>query len=796
MLKAYVSRYPCVFMGGGLALGNWFQSHIESPPVLLLLSFFLFISLIFFTQQSKTFPLILVGLFFVVGQLSIFFWEKSKLDHPIVSFFPIEHINVMAKLQDPPEANRRTGVLMVERIYVGSDTFDLNRRFIYKFPLDFPQMVPGNTLYFQHVTLAHLEKRRNPGQYDFSANYRRNGIMGEIVSHEMSEIRLFPAIDRFSCHRWLFNIRQAINQRLFDLLETPVAGFLSAILIGYKQEIPSEVKRDFQKGGVAHVIAISGLHVGFIVLIISALLSFLPISFRWQNFLTIYFLVIYALLSGANPPVIRATLMVTVYLLGSVFQRKPEMMNTLFLAGLIFLLIRPQDLFSVSFQFSFVAVWSILFFYKRFTAMERLFLRIMPENRFYKKFVFRVVQLFFVSLAAQIGTIPLTIIYFKQLPLMALILNLPVIPLIGIIIPIGFMMLGLSWLHSGIALSVGRFLTLLIKILFYLVHLAANLPGACLRIFSFDWLVFLIYICAILLGYSFSSLHLAPLRKTIIVTIIFLLLWEIAPSVHHPQLLMLDVGQGESTLLITPAGKNVLFDAGPTTNNWDSGKDVIYPALQELRIFRLHKVILSHPHSDHIGGFFSLFTKIPIDSVYLPDVKIDYFWQDSLIKTIRKNRISYRFVQLGDYINLDPFTHIYFLGPLAEQLQPIDQTGKSINNTSLVALVKMEKTSLLFTGDTECEIEKSLLQWNTFLKADILKVGHHGSSTSSSLEFLQKIQPQIALIPVGQNNKFDHPSELILKRLQDLQIPYYRTDLHGAIFLQWEKTHWSWVEWD
>lgn len=795
MLKEYPSRYPFVFMGIGLALGNWMHSQIECPPVLLLLLFSLLIFLLVLFQRSTAFPIILIGLFFIVGQLSILFWKKSVLDHPIVSFFPVEHINVIAKLQDPPENNRRTGVLVVEKIYVGSDTLELGKKFIYTFPMDFPQMVPGTRLFFHNVSLAQLEKRRNPGQFDFSANYRRNGIIGEIISHEMSEISLFSASHRFSGYRLLFNIRQNINQRLFELLETPVAGFMSAILLGYKQDIPSEVRRDFQKGGVAHVIAISGLHVGFIVFILSTLLSFFPISFRWQHVLTIFFLVIYMLLSGANPPVIRATLMVTVYLLGVTLQRKPEIMNTLFLAGFIFLLLCPQDLSSISFQFSFVAVWSILFFYRRFTTLEKWFLGRIPEKRFYKKFVFRMVQLFFVSLAAQIGTIPLTIVYFKQLPLMALVLNLPVIPLIGIIIPIGFMMLGLSWIHSDLAYSVGHILTLLIKVLFQLVHLAANLPGACLRILSFDWMAFMIYACAILLGFSFTSPHLPPLRKPIGMTIIFLLLWKIAPSPHHPRLLMLDVGQGESTLLITPAAKNVLFDAGPVSNKWDSGLEIIYPALQELGILRVHKVILSHPHSDHIGGIFSLLTTIPIDSVYLPDVQIDYFWQDSLLKTIKNNKVPYRFVQLGDYINLDPFTKIYFLGPWTEQLKPADQSGKSINNTSLVALVKMKETSILFTGDTESDIEKNLLQWNAFLKVDILKVGHHGSRTSSSLEFLQKIQPQMALIPVGQNNKFDHPSEVTLKRLKDLQIPFYRTDLQGAIFLQWDQNHWRWVDW-
>ena len=210
----------------------------------------------------------------------------------------------------------------------------------------------------------------------------------------------------------------------------------------------------------------------------------------------------------------------------------------------------------------------------------------------------------------------------------------------------------------------------------------------------------------------------------------------------------------------------------------------------------LDKVILSHPHSDHVGGVFSLLTKVRVDSIYLPAVKIPYFWQDSLLKIFKKKDVPYRFIQMGDQIKIDHLTRIYILAPTDQQLCPPDASGKSLNNTSLVSLVRISGTSILFTGDTESDIEANLLQWNTFLKADILKVGHHGSVTSSSPEFLRKISPKIALIPVGKGNKFDHPSPEVIERFKALNISYYRTDLQAAIWLQWVKSNWEIINWN
>ncbi|OGB60103.1 MAG: DNA internalization-related competence protein ComEC/Rec2 [Caldithrix sp. RBG_13_44_9] len=795
-MKDYLSRYPLVFIFCCFAAGIWLQDRLGFSLLFLLSLFFLILILLVIFSRSKILPIFLGLTFLNMGQLSIIFWQHIHLEHFIVAYFPLEKVNARGELFDPPEKDRKTGVIIIDHIYVANDTIKIQKKFIFKFPKDFPEMLPGDILIFQNVSLSHLDKSRNPGQFDFSTYLRMQGVIGQIISTDFSNIEFIPLSRLFSIRRSIFLMRQTIDRQFYRFMDERIAGFLSAILLGKKEGIQPDIMLDFQRGGVAHVIAISGLNVGFIVFILLIVLSFFPISFRLQNVAAIFLLVIHMLLTGANPPVVRATIMIIIYLLGIILQRKPEVYNTLFFAGFLFLLYHPQDLYSLSFQFSFLAVLTMLLFYEKFKPLEKKISEKLPEGKFFRKIILAGVQLFLVSLAAQIGTIPLTAIHFKQLPIISLVLNLIVIPLLGFITPIGFIILFSALFSMNLARIVSYFLSFIVVILFKVVHLAANFPGAYIRILAFDELAFFIYLTIIMILFSFTSGRIAYFRKVFIAVAVILILWKIAPSTHQPQLLMMDVGQGESTLLITPTAKKVLFDAGSASDYWDSGTKVIYPVLLELGISRLDKVILSHPHSDHVGGIFSLLNNVTIDSIFLPDVKIQYFWQDSLLTRFRRKGIPYRFIQMGDQIKIDPVSRIYILAPTGDQLQPPDASGKSLNNTSLVSLVNISGTTVLFTGDTESDVEKDLLIWNTFLKADILKVGHHGSITSSSYPFLHKISPQIALIPVGKDNKFDHPSPEVLQRLNKLNIPYYRTDLQGAIWLIRTQPAWEVRNWD
>jgi competence protein ComEC len=795
MQRSIVSR-PFVFIALSMAAGIWLKSIFDIPPGLLLAMFIIFIVTLFIFRHAAFSCLIFCGIFLTFGAVNFTIWKEKNVEHPLRGLLPFHNVNIMGYVTEPPDQLKRTGTMCVDVVHKNNIYISLQRKFVFRLDEDFPWTVSlGDSVYLEHVSLECLPSKRNPGQFDYQNYLSLRRIIGRIVIQPETTIRLRRNPDKFRVKRILFSAREYLNQRIKLIYRDDAAGFLSAIFLGKKEYISRDIKTDFQKSGVAHILAISGLHVGFVVYIIYLLLSFFPLSRRWHNLSTILFLITYMLITGAQPPVIRATLMVSIYLLGQNLERKPDIYNTLAAAAFFILLLEPQQLFWVSFQFSFAAVFSILFFYKRMQPLEKIMNKIIPNRIILKRLISYIFRLFLVSLAAQLGTIPLMAAYFNQIPLISLILNLAVIPLVGILIPIGVLSLVLSGLNVMISLLVSQLLSHLIGLLFWLVRAAAHLPYAYMKFSSPDIFGLLIYLLIIVLIFWRPRENLKVIRPVMAASLLVLVLWKMAPCIYPAQLIMLDVGQGDAIMIKTPTGRQVLIDTGPVYQDWDSGIDVILPAIQEVGKLHCEKVIITHAHSDHIGGLFSLSEEIKMDTLYLPEMDISYFWQDSAIKIMAEKNIPVRFLKAGDHLMVDNYCRIYILAPFQATANLTDYRDYNINNVSLVTLVSIDESRILLMGDAETPVEQQLLYWNTVMKADILKIGHHGSITSSSREFLDIVAPNLALISVGESNKYDHPSRKVLDRLKKAGINYFRTDRDGSVWLQQVGQKWKVVHW-
>lgn len=792
-MKIQSLQYPLLFFAIAFAVGIWLEK-ILNIQIGFILPFFILL-VIWGVADKKRSSYILISIFLCAGALNFKTWDNRNLEHPIEVFFPIEHTNVISEIVDPPSLPKNNFIVKLKKIIYLEDTIRINRKFQVNFK-DLPGVaLPGDQLFLENVTLDILPLRRNPGQFDYASFLQMRGVMGLIITHPESIVRLESFRTSFNFRRHFYILRENISTRISSLIEEQPAKFLIAILLGKKEGLSPEVKEDFQNSGVAHVLAISGLHVGFIVLVIMILLSFLPISFRGQNILTILFLIFYVFLTGANPPVVRASLMVSLYLIGINLERRPDIYNTVFTSALVILLFQPQQLFWVGFQFSFIAVLSILYFYRSLRPFETYLIKNIlrcEERSWIRNWL---IVPFLVSVAAQLGTIPLMIIYFYKLPLISFLLNIIVIPIVGFIVPLGLLSIFTSFFSFHLAMIISKLLTYAIDFLIEIVHLSANLPFAYLHLPRLSSFILISYILALWLIFSWKKEELRQLRIPILIVIFLMVMLSVAPKKRNLQLIMFDVGQGEATLVRTTSGKQILFDAGPNTPYYDSGRDIIFPALQEMGKLHLEKVILSHSHADHIGGLFSLSTLISIDSVYLPLLRVNYYLQDSLVTFLKSRNISTRFLSFGEIIKVDKYSKIYILAPFRENTNPYSTAGFQINNTSIVSLLKIGDTSILFTGDAELPVERKLVNWGSILAADILKVGHHGSITSSSQTLLTLSAPNIGVIPVGRNNRFNHPSKEILLRLKNLGIKYYRTDKEGAVWCEYRQGNWQKVEW-
>ena len=240
---------------------------------------------------------------------------------------------------------------------------------------------------------------------------------------------------------------------------------------------------------------------------------------------------------------------------------------------------------------------------------------------------------------------------------------------------------------------------------------------------------------------------------------------------------MIDVGQGDSTLIVTPKNKKILIDGGGN-EKYDIGENVLIPYLLNKKINQIDYLMISHFDTDHVGGTLKVLEKLKVKQVIISQQKEDSSNFQKFLEIAEKRNIKTIVVKAGDKIQIEKNIYIDILWP-TEKMKIEDNP---LNNNSIVAKLIYENTSILFTGDIEAEAEKDLVKkYGYRLKADILKVAHHGSKTSSTQEFVDNVNPSVVLIGVGRNNKFGHPSDGVINRFKKRNICIYRTDLEGEV---------------
>lgn len=737
-------------------------------------------------------------LFFLMGTIRLSLWKEKNLNLPYQTHLPLQADSVKISVISVEKGLRTRAVANLQELRSDSVSVKTAGKLLIYFPYQYRRAIlPGQVLYLIDAGIDPLPEPRNPGQFDYDEFLRWRGIIAQCKIEDSLQVFLENSAPAFSLeNRFFYPLRQRLVDKLEYHFPPSAAGFLKALLLGAREDLSSEVIEDFQKAGVMHVLAISGLHVGFVALIFYIALSFFPIYFKRRNILVIFLLICYMFLTGNSPPVVRATLMAAFYFLAINLERKGAVYNYLFAAAFIILLFQPQQLFWSGFQFSFAAVLSIVYFYGKLEPPAQKALESIGNEKWRHRLRTGIVVPLLISLAAQLGTVPLVMHYFHILSLVSFLLNIVVIPYIGIIVALGFLFLLLSFLSGVLAELLANFLSFLIGILIKLVSGAANLPGAYLNIPAFGALEIFIYLSLILLLFN---LRKEALRRFLAISAAVLLAaWGIIRLLEQPalNLLVLDVGQGDSALLTTPAEKVILIDTGPANDYHSAADAAIIPAMQHLGIKTVNYLFISHPHLDHLGGTFRLLQYAALDSVFLPPAAGSYYWNDTLLQVLDRSAIPHRFLKTGDRVEIDPETRVYVLGPFPQLLETPVPKDDNLNNNSLVLLLKHRDHTVLFAGDAEAEAEIYLQLWREMLKSDFLKVGHHGSNTSTTEDFLAFISPQFASISSAENNKFGHPSPKVLRRLSAYGSEILRTDRQKAIWMRLKKGRWERVAWE
>lgn len=643
--------------------------------------------------------------------------------------------------------------------------------------------VPGDTL-TGLGSFSRYPRARNPGEFDYRRYQQRNHRYFQLNIQYPWHLEIKPG----SPDAWQNLIRLSrirISGILHYAMTPQSAHFASALILGSRDAVREELVNTYSSLGIIHVMAVSGLHVGFVTLILLVVAQVVRLPFRYQILFAILGLAFYAALVDFRPSVVRASIMAGVFLAAEVTEKRYDILNLLGFAAVIILLVDPGELFQLGFQLSFVAVLSIVLLYSRIESrLERTGVSVREAPKIIQYFS----GLLLVSFAAFIGTVPLTTYHFGMLPLWGILVNLVVIPVIGLVVISSFVVILTSLVWAPLGKLYAEFPDLLIRWMNSLLPVLEREGLGAMQIPDYHWgVVFLVYgVLAAILGWRYDITKRVVLFGGLISVNLWLVLYP--GDKKNVRVTFLDVGQGDAAVIELPDETTLLVDAGIRTTSGDRGQEVVVPYLNRRGISDVDIAVLSHPHNDHVGGFPWILRHFRVREIW----DTHHTYSTKVMGEIRSladsQRTVYRQISAGfdTLIQGARFTTFF---PMSKNLT------ENINNHSIVQKMEFGQTSVLWTGDIEHEVDPYILHYDTLLRADLLKVPHHGSITSSTLPLIKAIDPKYAVVSVGEGNKFDHPSEVVLDRYRTSGISPILTMETGAVVFESDRKKWTRIDW-
>ncbi len=740
------------------------------PGMAIILGSFLLALLLAFINRHRDISLkailLLTVCLFGMFLYTAFYRPDSKLQSYSGSFITIAGVVITEPVE---RASYTEYLIKSSEVIYGDKLFNYKEKLIIRYKGDIGFKFGDKVNISGKVTA--ISGKRNPGDFDFVKYYKSKGIYKII---QADEIALISHNNQGFFAGIFYKSKSAIKRVIYAAMPEKEAAIMYGVLTGSKSDIDEESMEAFKKTGIAHVLSVSGLHIGFLVLILGYMLKPFRLSSKVDGVIKLIALLFYIAIIGFPTPAVRAFLMFAIMLMGKLLDRDYNLTASVSFAAILLLLINPLSIHNPGFIISFCCIYSIAALYEPI----RKALKVLPTW---------LRESLSLSLAVWIGIMPILAWYFNYVSIASILLNLAAVPLAFVITSAGFVgvLVGLiSQYLSMYIFSIGFYA---IRVLTYITSAAADIKIAGFLLPTLPIYFYALYYMGVLYLFQwFDFKHYCCYKSRYRLAGCALLLLAITVYVLPGSLRVtyFDVGQGDSACIVAPNKRVLLVDGGGSSEGkyyYNVGRYITVPALLHQGIWRIDTIMVSHAHDDHMEGLIEVLKSFKVKNLIFPKVEYNEASISPSYKAILDlcalKRVKVVYVDKGDTINLGrdilgKDVKVRIMSPSS------DEKHTNPNNTSIVAKLIYRDFEALFTGDIEKVVEQRLQ--GEAVRADILKVPHHGSKTSSSDGFIDAVKPLLAVIPVGKNN-FGHPSADVLEAYSSRGIKVFRTDENGAV---------------
>ncbi|MFA5528246.1 MAG: DNA internalization-related competence protein ComEC/Rec2 [Peptostreptococcales bacterium] len=623
------------------------------------------------------------------------------------------------------------------------------------------------------------EQSRNPNCFDYNLYLKTKGIylLGQA---EMKDVHIIDDSYKRIIHH-LFQVKHQFITKINSTMREDAAGVLIGLLFGDKGYLDSKIYSDFQKNGTAHILAVSGIHVGILYSLVQSIGNR---NSKAKDLIVVVLLFTYVMLSNFSYSVIRAASMICIVILSKRVFRRYDLVTSASVSGTCFTLFNPFILFNVGFQLSFMAVFSIGIL---FPYIKNFYLKWKPFIPLGEK----IMDGFLVLFSVQLGTMPLVAYHFNCFSISSFFINMPIILAAGIILPIGFVLFLTSIIGAELVFHylVKMENVLIDSIIILNSFVAAHFKESFLVASPEKVFIFSYYLVLLFLTMEYKIEGLEKNKKKLLLSLLilsFLLTWILHQYKDNYDIIFLDVGQGDCIHIKTPRGKNILIDGGGKKGkdkHDDVGYKTLIPYFLKNNIRQIDYAIISHLHEDHYKGIVDILGDYKIRNLMLSGIH-EKSGEASFIQWLcDESKTNILYLEKGNRIKVEKDIFITILyAKNSEMAYNRDEE----NDNSLVILLEYQEARILLTGDIEKKAENKIIEEDIAIRSDIIKVPHHGAETSSSIDFIKKVKPKVAVIQVGKNG-YGHPSEKVIYLYVEQDAKVLRNDLDGAILVDITK---------